>query len=340
MQTRASTLTTRLIALLLGSALGCTGGDSAAPSDEKGKPVEQVVERGPIKVTSRVDSDKASVVDLITLELVVEAAKGIEVRLPERDHVERLGQKGLVRDSRSAGTQTYQIEALVSGTLELPSLQVQYKDRRQATKAQAPGTQPEADWPHMESKALTVRITSVAPEDADPTQIADIAGVATPPAEPISSRVWVFATIVGAVLLVWGVFVWKAFQRKAAVRRAFVAAHVRALEELERIVAMDLVEQGLIEEFYFRVSGVLRQYIEDRFRLRAPERTTAEFLAELTASDRFSAEQKDLLAQFLQHCDMVKFARYGPADSEVQSTFDVVRHFITATQQAVREAVA
>ena len=59
------------------------------------------------------------------------------------------------------------------------------------------------------------------------------------------------------------------------------AAHEMAYARLRALVAEKLVEQGRIKEFYERISGILRHYIEDRFDLHAPERTTEEFLAEL-----------------------------------------------------------
>ena len=39
--------------------------------------------------------------------------------------------------------------------------------------------------------------------------------------------------------------------------------------------------KGRIKEFYERISNILRHYIEHRFDLHAPERTTEEFLYEL-----------------------------------------------------------
>ena len=86
-------------------------------------------------------------------------------------------------------------------------------------------------------------------------------------------------------------------------------------------------------EFTAEVSDILRYYIEDRFGLRAPERTTEEFLVEAGAGLPVGAEQKDILKAFLVHCDLVKFAALEPSSEDVKRTFDTCRDFIDTTKR-------
>jgi len=94
----------------------------------------------------------------------------------------------------------------------------------------------------------------------------------------------------------------------------------------------DLVKEGKIKEFYEQISDILRHYIEHRFNLRAPERTTEEFLIELATAEVLGAADKEDLGEFLKHCDLVKFARYNPATEQIQKTFDLVKNFIEKTK--------
>jgi hypothetical protein len=50
----------------------------------------------------------------------------------------------------------------------------------------------------------------------------------------------------------------------------------------------------------------------------APERTTEEFLRELQNTNLLAGEQKESLGRFLESCDLVKFAKYEPGESELQ----------------------
>ena len=92
------------------------------------------------------------------------------------------------------------------------------------------------------------------------------------------------------------------------------------------------MKAGRIKEFYEQISDILRHYIEHRFNLRAPERTTEEFLAELTSADVLSKQDQERLGEFLQHCDLVKFAKYNPTTEQIQKTFDLVKDFIETTK--------
>ena len=60
--------------------------------------------------------------------------------------------------------------------------------------------------------------------------------------------------------------------------------------------------------FSIRVSDILRQYISAQYNLHAPEQTSQEFLAEAARSPHFTGADKDLLADFLERCDLIKFA--------------------------------
>ncbi len=66
------------------------------------------------------------------------------------------------------------------------------------------------------------------------------------------------------------------------------------------------------------VSDALREYIEGQFSLHAPERTTDEFLDELRVDETLSDPQKDLIAGFLNECDLVKFAKENPAQDQLE----------------------
>jgi len=51
-----------------------------------------------------------------------------------------------------------------------------------------------------------------------------------------------------------------------------------------------------------------------------------------SSSKGFRAEHKALLIDFLTHCDLVKFAKHMPTDSEIQTTIKLCRRFISETE--------
>ena len=84
-------------------------------------------------------------------------------------------------------------------------------------------------------------------------------------------------------------------------------------------------------------AAILRQYVEKRFGVRAPERTTQEFLEEASSAPALAA-QRSLLEDFLRQADAVKFARERPASDEARAARDAVRGFIDATRAGATAA--
>ncbi len=131
-----------------------------------------------------------------------------------------------------------------------------------------------------------------------------------------------------AVALAVGVYLLR--HRKALIPPP-TPPHEIAYEALRRLVALDLVEKGEIELFFVYLSKILRDYVENRFEVMAPERTTEEFLQEAASHAALGVHQTSL-GRFLSQCDQVKFARFEPDDATIQEAFDVVKQFLAETR--------
>jgi len=108
---------------------------------------------------------------------------------------------------------------------------------------------------------------------------------------------------------------------------------IRALKQLRE-------ENPPVEEFYTRLSDIVRHYLEGRFHLHAPERTTEEFLYEVSQNNALTPEHKDLLGAFLRESDLVKFARHHPERSDMNRVLEAAEKFVDDTQPRVQEVVA
>jgi len=108
---------------------------------------------------------------------------------------------------------------------------------------------------------------------------------------------------------------------------------IRALQKLRE-------ENPPVEEFYTRLSDIVRHYLEGRFYLRAPERTTEEFLYEVSNNNTLAQEHKELLGAFLQESDLVKFARHHPEQADRQRALEAADKFVRDTQPQTQEVVA
>ncbi len=108
-------------------------------------------------------------------------------------------------------------------------------------------------------------------------------------------------------------------------------AHETALEELRRIRELGLLEAGRIAEYTDLISDVLRRYLEARFDLPAPERTTEEFLDVIARAPVLDRARKRFLADYLARCDLVKFAAEDPGRRELEELYDTSVGFVEET---------
>ena len=151
-----------------------------------------------------------------------------------------------------------------------------------------------------------------------------------PPIEIPNFWLWI---IWGAAILVlcaaaW--LIWRYWRKKAGAVPAAppIPPHVRARHALEAALALLSDPKA----FSIAVSGAMRGYLEERFNFHAPERTTEEFLYELQGTNLLTTEQKLSLGEFLANCDLIKFARYEPAETELRALHAAALKLVNETE--------
>jgi hypothetical protein len=141
------------------------------------------------------------------------------------------------------------------------------------------------------------------------------------------SRPWLFALFAGtaALLLAAAALVVRRLMRRRPRTPAELA--LAALDEA-RAHSGDRPP----DRFALAVSEALRQYIEERFALKAPTRTTEEFLHDLAAPDSALAAHRDEVGDVLAHCDRVKFGAFGLSDLQIDALYQRCRRFVLITE--------
>ncbi len=81
-------------------------------------------------------------------------------------------------------------------------------------------------------------------------------------------------------------------------------------------------------QFSIRVSDILRGYVTDQYQLPVTRQTSVEFLAALTTTSPFSEDEKSLLEDFLNRCDLIKFARYDATIEDSRLLLEEATRFV------------
>lgn len=186
----------------------------------------------------------------------------------------------------------------------------------------------EKEWRHILAPGKTIHVKSLLGHETD----ADIRDIKGPLAYTNPFKIIIFVSVV-LFLLGLIAFYFLRQEKKFPLHMMRELAHIVALRKIKELKVKDLIGRGLIKEFYFYLSLIVRQYLEDRFNLRAPEMTTEEFLSRLKESPLLSNEHKIVLKEFLFHCDLVKFAKYAPSMTEIDSIVEAAINLIEQTKQ-------
>ena len=181
----------------------------------------------------------------------------------------------------------------------------------------------------MATNASTVLLPPAQPVGTNALVATDIRDVKPPVAIP-SWWIPVIAIAVVVALAAAAVYAWRRYRRqqKQPPPAIVIPPYRRALERLR--AALDLIHNP--ERFCVVLSDAVRVYLEERFDLHAPERTTEEFLAEIQASSLLSDLQQQLMGDFLTRCDLVKFARAEMGEPELRELYDVAVRLVEETE--------
>ncbi|MDT8317362.1 MAG: hypothetical protein RQ824_05160 [bacterium] len=151
---------------------------------------------------------------------------------------------------------------------------------------------------------------------------------------------WLFAALLIVLIIAVILYLKHLKGKKIAeeVAKVVTPPHIEALEEIRRIEAMNLIREGRIKEFYTLVSDAIRVFEGKSHGFDAMEMTTEELSRNIRkkAGTKLNAaeEEKDILIieRFLRDCDMVKFAKYRPADMDISALCERAREIIKGRQ--------
>lgn len=146
-----------------------------------------------------------------------------------------------------------------------------------------------------------------------------------PPVDYSLVPAWVIfvATFAGLALLGW--LAWTIARKKKGVRPPQLPRD-RALAALARVA--DEIQTTNPYQFSITVSDILRRYVTEQYALPLTRQTSVEFLNSIRGAAGFSEEDKSLLGDFLNRCDLIKFARYDATNEDSRRLLEEATRFV------------
>ncbi len=285
-----------------------------------------------VKLTSSFDSTKILIGDQINYRIIIEKPAGLKLMLPVLK--DTLCKKidilsGPRTDSSSIGQgririiQRYLVTSFDSGRYQVRPIFAEVKNSGGLKRY------------YSDYSVLDVMRARITPADTT-SKIFDIIKPYKAPVTLADILPW-FLLIVLAAAIAWLVFRYISKIRRSKVPESVYIpadpAHIIAFRELEQLRSEQLWQKGEIKKYYTRLTEILRQYLENRFRVFSLELTTDETLDALIKTGFKKDGSYNDLKTVLSGADLVKFAKYSPVPTENESHFQTSWNFILATKE-------
>ncbi|MFQ5864864.1 MAG: hypothetical protein ACE5IW_06490 [bacterium] len=284
-------------------------------------------------VDSKIDKTTITIGDVVTYTIIVTYAPEVQVEKPRlaanlgafeiRDYREYDQEK---IDGKIVERIDYLISTFEVGEFEIPPLEFYFIVPDDTAKT------------ILKTKKIKILVESL-----NPSVAGDIRDIKAPLELPRDYRKLILwgSIALGILILAFAAFyIWR--RKKAG--KALIPkkeepprpAHEIALDELSALKNSSLLAEGKVKEFYVQVSEIIRRYIEGCYFIIALEMTTLEIIENLKSAE-VEPDVVNLINDFLDICDLVKFAKYRPTEEEHATTMNKAFEIVERTKLVYAE---
>ncbi|HET6612096.1 MAG TPA: hypothetical protein VFG83_08915 [Kofleriaceae bacterium] len=328
-----------ILALIVGGC-GGNGGGAPGPADLTKLPADAITrttQLGPVTAKVSAYPPAPTIGDEVTVVLDVTAKDGVLVTMPAfGEALGRFALIGFAEDAVAGGdvthhVQRYTLQATRSGPTRIPRLRIEILDTRSehTDNADHPGPR------ELLTEPLSIRVATI----GDPTKLAELPAplAALERSADRRPKIWLYGGLlaIAAALLGVSAWLWRKGKRTAEARRPAGEVALARLAALEHSGLPGDAAAAAV--FYVDLADIVRRYLDGRFGLRAPERTTEELCAEAQTRADIAAGHRHLIAEFLARCDRVKFASAAATAEESTAAIAAARRLVMETRILAEE---
>ena len=285
-----------------------------------------------VNVKSSFDSTKIYIGDQVKFSITVEKPSGLNLSIPVfRDTLcknidiisgPRIDSTSL-QNGRTKIIEKYLITSFDSGRYQVSPVYVEAKNEGGIKRY------------YSDYSILDVLRVKIAPADTT-AKIFDIIKPYKAPVTLGEMLPWILIIILAGVIAYAIIRFLRKLKKSENGTEAYIPpepAHVIAFRELERLKNEELWQKGEIKKYYTTLTEILRQYLENRFRVYSLELTTGETLEALVKTGFKRNGSYNDLRSVLYGADLVKFAKYNPVPEENETHYQNSWNFVLATKE-------
>ncbi|MGB0806473.1 MAG: hypothetical protein ACPGRC_07265 [Salibacteraceae bacterium] len=114
--------------------------------------------------------------------------------------------------------------------------------------------------------------------------------------------------------------------------KIIIPAHITALERLDQLKSEQLWQSGAVKAYHIQISDIVREYIENRFKIPVKESTTDE-IKHLLKMTRMEKSLRTEIIDSLRVSDLAKFAKAIPVAHENEASLEIAYKLVEITKE-------
>ncbi len=278
-----------------------------------------------ISATASVDTSDYMLGDYIHFTVQIRADKHNHILLPaiqdslkDVDVIKSEGPLQSEKDNKRIITFKYILSRYDSAEVTIPPIPVRYRTTKDTAQSANLFL---SDKFLAQDSTLKVTFTNSVTFTIHAVKVSkteDIKDIKAPVTIPLDWKIIALWVLLGLIVLAGIIYAIILYRRKKAgkivEKKVYVPPHVTAMAKLHELDEKKLWQKGEIKEYHSEITGIIRQYFEDRFKLPALELTTSEVIDHLKRI-RESEKIREITYNFLANADLVKFAKFQPMSS-------------------------
>ncbi|HOU25425.1 MAG TPA: hypothetical protein PK197_00485, partial [Candidatus Cloacimonas sp.] len=140
---------------------------------------------------------------------------------------------------------------------------------------------------------------------------------------PLQLGIWVYLILL-LIAIALAIYLWlkrpkkpkREYITQPETKQAILPAWKKSIQALDELIKEDLLAKGEVVLYHFRLSNILRGFLEETYHFPALEMTGNEIITYL--NKRNIPNYREIRA-FINYCDMVKFAKRQPSLQEIEN---------------------
>jgi hypothetical protein len=281
------------------------------------------------------DSTSFLIGDQVSMELVVNIPAGYTPTFPivdellENEKLEIVDQqeRELIKGKPNyTYKQKFILTAWEPGSYQIPALSFAYKN----------------DGKLVEFESASLMLNVAAPQvTGDSIYVADIKTILAE-SPNFLDQLYAFFThpvVVALLILLLAFLAFYAFMQYKKSAKTIVPRTPEEilLQQLDALKQSDLLVQHRYKEYHTSISFLLRTYLDGRFRIKALERPTSEFLPELKQHRLLNPFLYEEFETVLEHADLIKYAKASPLDIANKKALSFCFELIESVQETLTQ---